>query len=221
MSSSFLAKKRKIIQQLSVADEEYNDLSPKGSIDEGIRTLIDELNSIDGLILHLACASLIDAQKVLSAALTAGFRESGAVSLTSTGNGEEIPMVAVRSTGLAFDSIVGYETAEGKVVSIVDEPYLQALVAIANERFCVNTERIQRFRSAVLKQYQELPESSKHSPDRQVANSGWEDAEARQQRKREEGLQRQKMLHAEERKHTSDTDAPDSNAMLVLNDVFS
>lgn len=59
MPSAFLAKKQKIIQQLSVADEEYNDLSPKGSIDKGVRTLIDELNGIDGLVTTSSCAGRI------------------------------------------------------------------------------------------------------------------------------------------------------------------
>lgn len=110
-------------------------------------------------------------------------------------------------------------------MSIVDEPYLGALVAIANERFCMNTERIQRFRSETLKQYQDLPGLSKHTSDDQSSSSGWEDAEARKQRKREEGLQRQRLLQAERKQESDvdvpDTDALDSNASLALNHVLS
>jgi tRNA wybutosine-synthesizing protein 3 len=56
MPSLFETKKANILEQLAVPAEEYDDLSPKGSIDEGIRTLIDEINAVDGLVTTSSCA---------------------------------------------------------------------------------------------------------------------------------------------------------------------
>ena len=47
-SKAFAEKKTKIMQSLNQPSEEYSDLSPKGSVDEGIRRLIDLINTNDG-----------------------------------------------------------------------------------------------------------------------------------------------------------------------------
>ena len=117
----------------------------------------------------------------------AGFRESGAVSLGSSKSGEANPVVAVRSTGYSFDSIIGYQDNEGRNISLVDGEHLRTLVCIANERFKINLERIARFRTQLLGSYQ--PASISGLPD-----SNWEDADVRKQRKRAEGLARQQAL---------------------------
>ncbi|KAF2404280.1 hypothetical protein EJ06DRAFT_486924 [Trichodelitschia bisporula] len=274
MSNGFKAKKLRIVQQLDTPDDQYSDLSPKGSVDEGIRALVDEINAIptlvttsscagrisvflegrkkgpseglepqavagpggkggggnwlyvsheplssnastlhdlfglgsqheddaeygpdcrlvhfkfEAMIIHLLATSLKDAQLVLSAALQAGFRESGAVSLASTPEGGCEPMVAIRSTGLALDAIVGYQTAGGDIVSIVSEAHLHTLVTVARERFGVNAQRIARFRTALLASY-----GGTGSPA-----MVWEDPEERRRRKREEGLARQRALKEE------------------------
>jgi tRNA wybutosine-synthesizing protein 3 len=141
-----------------------------------------------------------DSQHVLTAALSAGFRESGAVSLNASKAGEINPMVAVRSTGYSFDAIIGFQDSNGNNVAMVDESYLQTLAGIANERFKINEERIARFRSALLKQF--TPTSSVQTkPD-------WEDAETRRQRKREEGLARQQQLKSQSKPVLSST-SPD------------
>ena len=138
-------------------------------------------------------ASLEDSQRVLSAALSAGFRESGAVSLAPAKNGELNPMVAVRSTGYSFDAIVGYHDEQGKNVALVNEDYLGTLVGIANERFQINTERITRFEAALIEQYK--PRTTK---DVKSESGEWEDAEARKRRKRKEGLARQQALKTQD-----------------------
>ncbi|KAI8934880.1 hypothetical protein NX059_008554 [Plenodomus lindquistii] len=306
MTSRFATRKQAILQQLDAPDSQYHDLSPKGSIDAPIRTLIDEINGLAGLvttsscsgrisvfcegrkavskgsdtaaeaqldtspaldigdspagpggkggggawlfishstipqaestsldymakfglqsstpqkltiadvaarryihlkfepmILHILTASLQDAQSVLTAALSAGFRESGAVSLSSTKAGESNPMVAVRSTGYSFDSIIGYQDAEGCNVAMVDESYLETLVAIANERFNINEERIARFRKALLATLQ--PPTFEASGS---SKAEWEDAHERKRRKREEGLARQQALQDQRLKDIEDT----------------
>ena len=99
-------------------------------------------------------------------------------------------MVAVRSTGYSFDSIIGYQDDSGRNVPMVDEKYLQTLTAIANNRFNINTERIARFRHALMEAFQPSASTS--------GKPEWEDADARKRRKREEGLARQRELRADD-----------------------
>lgn len=56
---SFLLKKRKILDQLSIPVTEYTDASPKGSVDVGIRDLIDEINGLDGFVTTSSCAGRV------------------------------------------------------------------------------------------------------------------------------------------------------------------
>ncbi len=115
--------------------------------------------------------------------MEAGFRETGAVSLLSRLPGDEaMPVVAVRSMGLSFESLIGSET-DGVRRLLVSPQYLKTLVQIANERFTENEKRIARF-SAVV--------NAAFSPPKD--KEGWEDAQARRERKREEGLRRREQL---------------------------
>ncbi|PQE07115.1 hypothetical protein CJF31_00004764 [Rutstroemia sp. NJR-2017a BVV2] len=141
------------------------------------------------MILHILTASLPQAQKVLTAASQAGFRESGALNLTPAGSeGAATPMVGIRSMGLALQSFVGvYDEDAGEARCIVDETQLSILLRIANERFEENARRIERFRMLLREGAGEK---------RRVGEGGaeWEDAEVRRERKREEGLRRAREL---------------------------
>jgi tRNA wybutosine-synthesizing protein 3 len=57
--SAFESKKEKILSQLSIPDGEYTDLSPKGTIDVGIRELVDEINQLDGFVTTSSCAGRV------------------------------------------------------------------------------------------------------------------------------------------------------------------
>ncbi|KAJ4989264.1 tRNA wybutosine-synthesizing protein [Stagonosporopsis vannaccii] len=305
MVSRFEVRKQKILEQLDAPDEEYHDLSPKGSVDAPIRDLISEINRIDGLvttsscsgrisvflegrkansdpsktigegeelragpggkggggtwlfishdpvevpgatsvsdllsrfgledaaagtssvfsvhrrfihlkfepmILHVLCSSLDNAQKLLNSGMGAGFRESGAVSLGSSKTGEANPVVAIRSAGYSFDSIIGYQDDEGRNVAEISASHLSTLVCIANERFKINLDRIARFRSLLLESYQPVSVSTSSSkPD-------WEDAELRKQRKRAEGLARQRALQAT----SSEGKAPSEDTSIGVDDL--
>jgi tRNA wybutosine-synthesizing protein 3 len=59
MPTAFEIKKQNILQQLTVPKEDYSDRSPKGSIDEGIRELVDEINALPGLVTTSSCAGRI------------------------------------------------------------------------------------------------------------------------------------------------------------------
>ena len=93
---------------------------------------------------------------MLAAALQAGFRESGAINLVEAGNKPVTPMVAVRTNGLAVDSIIGYTADDEQLFTLVTESYLQSLIHIANERFSSNSERIDRFRQLLRAKYDKL-----------------------------------------------------------------
>lgn len=133
-------------------------------------------------------ASLHHAQPVLSAAINAGFRESGVQSLRNLADAEACPMVAVRTAGLALESVIGFGMeGQGREIakSLVDEEYLRMLVAVANERFKANQERGERF-------IENLLSALAAKEDRRKENGRREESEARRMRKRKEGLQRQR-----------------------------
>ncbi|ETI23198.1 hypothetical protein G647_04995 [Cladophialophora carrionii CBS 160.54] len=155
------------------------------------------------LILHIHCASLLHARPLLAAAINAGFRESGVQSLRvlDPQEADKGVMVAVRTAGLSFDTVVGYvdeskvEVDEGEgdtaapqhnetVHRIVGEEYLRMCVAVVNQRFGWNEERRERFR-------EELKRAMEREGLASGVATGWEDKEARRKRKREEGLARQ------------------------------
>ncbi|KAL9131141.1 MAG: hypothetical protein Q9217_000842 [Psora testacea] len=137
------------------------------------------------MILHIMTASLHHAQPILAAAINAGFRESGVQSLKNLEDANAFPMVAVRTSGLAFESLIGYllenETRlDGEheaMRRLVSDEYLENLLDIANERFKINAERTQRFEEEVF--------------GRNGQQSGWEDPATRRARKKAEGLARQ------------------------------
>lgn len=114
-------------------------------------------------------------------------------------------MVAVRSAGLAFESIIGVVRAPSKpsrdpqsgqqqskqqqdqeeeevIEALVEEEYFETLVGIANQRFEANTARIRRFEERLF--------GGRSKKDA----ASWEDKQTRQQRKRREGLQRKEEL---------------------------
>jgi tRNA wybutosine-synthesizing protein 3 len=59
MTNRFETRKQHILAQLEFPDSEYHDLSPKGSVDERIRGLIDEINTIEGLVTTSSCSGRI------------------------------------------------------------------------------------------------------------------------------------------------------------------
>ncbi|KAI1501656.1 methyltransferase TYW3-domain-containing protein [Biscogniauxia marginata] len=312
----FAQRKAHILEQLAIPDTEYTDASPKGSVDSGIRDLIDEINKLDGfvttsscagrvsvfvegrkaataadvrdddddgaeagersavvmaeklagiggkggggtwlfvshdpvvpggadagadadleglfglsigheaakqvrrggaarlihfkfepMILHVLTASPEHAQLLLRCGLQAGFRESGAINITGTSGEPVTPIVAIRSMGLALESLVGVQ-ADGAPRCTVSQEYLQTLVQVSNERFEENRKRIERFRTAVLQASQ---------PRTKEDGSEWEDAQARRERKKAEGLRRKAELQS--RQQAEDKDVEDGPALDLL-----
>ncbi|KAK3336921.1 methyltransferase TYW3-domain-containing protein [Cercophora scortea] len=320
-NETFARKKAKILSQLAVPLAEYADASPKGSVDAGIRDLIDELNEQAGLvttsscagrvsvylegkkekekkeegaasaiasaaggkgggewlfvshdplvvagedeeggrerdwaslfgvaggeadalveretglvgddgaaarlihfkfepmILHVLTASHSHAQRIVQAGIEAGFRETGTVSLLGRGRSNEdaTPIVAVRSMGLSFESLIGVETsahdATARRCCLVSPGYLTLLVRIANERFAENQKRIARFRAALKTAFVEEQEEDGG------AGGGWEDSKARSIRKREEGLRRREEMRKKDEETAAADDRSGLDADMVL-----
>lgn len=127
---------------------------------------------------------------ILKCGLQAGFRESGTVSLldTTTKTGEVVeaatPIVAIRSMGLSFESLIGMVEPTGQRKAIVSMDYLRMLVGIGNERFVENEKRIARFLYA-------LRSEVKKQEAGQGEGDGKSEKELRRERKMAEGLRRQ------------------------------
>lgn len=167
--------------------------------------------SYSPLILHVLCASLQHARPLLSAAINAGFRESGVQSLralepASIGDGV---MVAIRTNGIIFESIVGlWDEVQEEAVAIVDEAYLQMCASVVNERFSWNEDRKERLMG-------ELHMAMKRE--------GWsgdavraETKEERRERKRREGLERQQASKVRTSvEHADSTDELDLGSLEV------
>lgn len=94
-------------------------------------------------------------------------------------------MVAIRTTGLAFESLIGMQM-DGVNRCIVSRDYLQTLVRIANERFAENFKRMEAFR-IVLRDFGRIGRGS-------GGGGEWEDSAARRERMRSEGLRRSAQL---------------------------
>lgn len=59
MPATFQDRKAKILQDLSIPDDQYEDLSPKGSVDEGIKYLISEINGLPDYVTTSSCAGRV------------------------------------------------------------------------------------------------------------------------------------------------------------------
>lgn len=92
-------------------------------------------------------------------------------------------MVAIRSMGLALESLVGFEL-EDESVAMVSDLQLGMLVEISAERFKENTKRIERFQALLREMSSGGTGAGKKGQDGEV----WEDPQARRERKRIEGL---------------------------------
>jgi tRNA wybutosine-synthesizing protein 3 len=135
--------------------------------------------------------------------LQAGFRESGALNLTSSSPEPATPMIGIRSMGLALESVIGFESG-GKEFCMVPEYQLRNLVEISNDRFKENTKRIERFRSL-------LPEiGSEAHEKRSKQGEGWEDTQVRRERKKAEGLKKaQRMKQSAHQETKTPEEVPD------------
>lgn len=105
-----------------------------------------------------------------------------------------MPMVAVRTMGLGFSSLIGYETKDGTRRAAVSISYLRTLLEVGNARFAENAKRIDRFRTALRDAV--AGQVQRGTVGVGEDGVGWEDAVARRERKRAEGLRRKAEMAA-------------------------
>lgn len=331
MLAKFRSKKKAILNALGRPAEDYEDLSPKGNLDEEIRRLVEEINSLPGyvttsscagrvavylegeakakaitatedeqtaaatsnegisstsgggkgggrwlfvshqpinldqlaqpgtlfaklgfsrtaqiafppaagggrfvhlkfepMILHVLAQSAEDAQTMLGAGMAAGFRESGISGVVDSKGRPSMPMVAIRSSGLAMDCIIGFQSGADptsqttQLRPMVSEEYLRTVIAVSNQRFRQNIERKERFQQNLLTQ---MAGSITSVDDRrsdfrrrggfQSASDRKAEKRAEDMRKREAALERRaQALHrggaldgTEDERHVEDDDA--------------
>lgn len=110
-------------------------------------------------------------------------------------------MVAVRTQGLALESIIGYHSpspTSNREICTISASELRYLVGLANERFGENEKRIARFRE-LLKQRVSANSANEGGRRGDGENGIWEDSESRKERKRADGLKRREEIGRLER----------------------
>lgn len=156
-------------------------------------------------------ASLAHASSILTAGINAGFRESGVQSLKNLDDpSNAFPMVAIRSSGLGLESVIGYvkerdapDEAKESIHRLVGDDHLALLLRVANERFCANEQRKNRFEDNLFR-------------SEESQSTEWETRESRQARKKAEGLARQHTLRDAVEAHTDNpTDEPNDDIGLL------
>ncbi|KAL9576246.1 MAG: hypothetical protein Q9212_007259, partial [Teloschistes hypoglaucus] len=165
-------------------------------------------------ILHIATASLHHAAPVLKAAISAGFRESGVQSLKNLTDPNALPMVAIRSAGLAFESLIGRvvspsppsrpsqdlgsaeydDDVDGDVGDErADRGSEEMIEALVSEKYLEMLVGIANARFEAnterMRRFEELLFGAGDG-DGGTVKDGWEDGEMRRERKRAEGLRR-------------------------------
>lgn len=169
-------------------------------------------------------ASLHHAQPILAAAINAGFRESGVQSLKNLDDVNAFPMVAIRSAGLALESVVGAlhdqvdDESEDRqdlggsrgarnheaLDEEEDSEDEETACSMVSEEYC---EMLRKLANERFKANSERMRRFENDLFRKQGAHGseWEDSEARKERKRADGLKMQDILRR-------DTGAQDSNA---------
>ncbi|KAK9456760.1 methyltransferase TYW3-domain-containing protein [Dipodascopsis uninucleata] len=126
------------------------------------------------MILHIACRTPEAARALATAANTSGFRESG---INSSGTN-----VAVRSSALRLDVPIAIASPHS-ISMIVSRAYVDMILKMARERYDENIRRISRF----VESFRRISVPPVCAP--------LETKDQRRERKRREGLERQKALH--------------------------
>lgn len=162
-------------------------------------------------ILHVLTATPDHAQAILSAGLQAGFRESGALNITTSSIKEPAtPMVGIRSMGLGLESIIGVES-DGEMRALVPEWQVEWLLRLVNERFEENQKRIQRFRELLFEKKGDAKgRKNKHGEE-------WEDKDARRDRLKREGMERAEALRRRDKdiKHSIEGEEVDIGVLGI------
>lgn len=136
------------------------------------------LYKFEPLILHVKCRLAASASRLYTAAMGCGFRESG----IGTNH-----VVAIR-TSIRLDVPIGQMDATGQLVAFVGREYLRVVTRLSEDRFDENERKIRALEAAIAHMLSLAGEAEPRET---------ETREARQQRKRREGLARQEAMRAQ------------------------
>lgn len=146
---SFRQKKDRILAELAVPSVEYKDASPKGSVDEEVRDLIDFVNALDGYVTTSSCAGRItvyaegqkqsqahkddpDPSKLRSETATTGGKGGGGkwlfVSHEPVDLRQDVPIILSRSSQVSNDprheSLAKVEPQHTRFIRFAFEPMI-------------------------------------------------------------------------------------------------
>lgn len=107
--------------------------------------------------------------------------------------------------GLAFESVIGMES-DGRMLFMIPDEQFRYLLEVANQRFVENSKRIERFRSLLI----ETGGEGKPLPKRGAQNDEWEDAAARRERKRADGIRLAESLKKKKQEDAHHNEQDDS-----------
>ncbi|KAG6135662.1 hypothetical protein E4U38_001793, partial [Claviceps purpurea] len=112
----FEAKKARILHDLAVPEAEYTDASPKGTIDTGIRDLIDEINAAEGFVTTSSCAGRVSV--FLEGRKVAADVHVDAHAGASSGSASQVAGVGGKGAGgtwlfVSHDVVEGEDWADG------------------------------------------------------------------------------------------------------------
>lgn len=140
------------------------------------------LFKFEPLILHVKCRNTIMANRVYQAAMACGFRESG------IGTND---IVGIRIS-IKLDIPIGY--FDNQIFKImVSEEYLQLVTKLAEDRFAENFRKLQQLERSMESLRVLSAEASSHI----------ETKEERRERKRKEGLERQRLKRENDDKNST------------------
>ncbi|KAF9197001.1 hypothetical protein BGZ50_002712 [Haplosporangium sp. Z 11] len=204
-------EKRWIINTL-FGPEAHRVVTMEESILSGVETQTEVMTKsqlvyfkFEPMILHIEAATPTAAKTFLNHSLFSGYRNSGILPSAKR------TMLAIRSTlkidapiayipiGASSSSIptaasgTGAETSDPKIHLMVSLQYLRMLIELSNDKFRMNVAQMSRFEQR-LKEHLLQNDSTDGSEKKKMGDQGeWEDKEARRERKRKEGLQKQEL----------------------------
>lgn len=153
----------------------YNHVDAS-TLDEKVRYV---LFKFEPLILHVKCRDFDTASALYTTAMNCGFRESGI----------NVHNIVAIKISMKLDIPIGYlDEATDKVVLFVDENYLEIVTQGSLTRFRENERKLLQLHDAITALVQSG--SNKQSKDRETF-------EERRERKKREGLERQKQVQVE------------------------
>lgn len=117
---TFTTRKTTILTSLAQPTETYTDLSPKGSVDDAIKDLIDRLNALEGVVTTSSCAGRVSVflEGAKRSEQAIGYVEGGADGQEGAINGVGVG----RGKGVEQTAVPGGKGMGGRWLFVSHEP---------------------------------------------------------------------------------------------------